>query len=160
MGDLCYYAPGHLNKLGKEGKTSWDSFSYFLMMAHNVYQHIESVQRANQCADIAFATHSVDLLDWRMPAKASSKALEIDPWVPRNLIYFNQLVDELFTTEHPMALIEANTALLRDSSKTGAHKSASTVFSDLFGVSASELTADHQFDEDEAFANMQKTNDV
>jgi hypothetical protein len=35
------------NKNGKWGKTSWDSFSYALLMGHNVWTHIESVQRAN-----------------------------------------------------------------------------------------------------------------
>lgn len=46
--DICYYKPGDLNKNGKEGKTSWDSFSYALLMGHNVWTHIESVQRANR----------------------------------------------------------------------------------------------------------------
>ena len=46
--DVCIYAPGMLNKIGKEGKTSWDSFSYALLMAHNVWLHLESVQRANR----------------------------------------------------------------------------------------------------------------
>jgi hypothetical protein len=46
--DVCIYKPGDLNKIGKEGKTSWDSFSYALMMGHNVWTHIESVQRANR----------------------------------------------------------------------------------------------------------------
>ena len=46
--DVCIYAPGHLNKNGKESKTSWDSFSYMLLMAHNVYQHITAVQEANR----------------------------------------------------------------------------------------------------------------
>jgi hypothetical protein len=46
--DICVYRPGDLNKNGKEGKTSWDSFSYALMMGHNVWTHIESVQRANR----------------------------------------------------------------------------------------------------------------
>ena len=36
------------NKNGKWGKTSWDSFSYALLMGHNVWTHIESVQRANR----------------------------------------------------------------------------------------------------------------
>ncbi len=48
MKDICYYKPGDLNKIGKEGKTSWDSFSYALLMGHNVWMHIESVQRANR----------------------------------------------------------------------------------------------------------------
>ena len=46
--DICVYKPGDLNKNGKEGKTSWDSFSYMLLMGHNVWTHIESVQRANR----------------------------------------------------------------------------------------------------------------
>ena len=48
MKDVCYYQPGMLNKVGKEGKTSWDSFSYALLMGHNVWMHIEAVQRANR----------------------------------------------------------------------------------------------------------------
>jgi len=48
MKDVCIYAPGDVNKVGKEGRTSWDSFSYALLMAHNVWTHIESVQRANR----------------------------------------------------------------------------------------------------------------
>jgi hypothetical protein len=37
-----------VNKNGKWGKTSWDSFSYALLMGHNVWTHIEAVQRANR----------------------------------------------------------------------------------------------------------------
>jgi len=46
--DICIYKPGDLNKIGKEGRTSWDSFSYALQMAHNVWMHVESTQRANR----------------------------------------------------------------------------------------------------------------
>jgi hypothetical protein len=49
--DICIYKPGDLNKIGKEGKTSWDSFSYAIMMGHNVWQHINSVQEANRQYD-------------------------------------------------------------------------------------------------------------
>jgi hypothetical protein len=49
--DICYYKPGDLNKIGKEGRTSWDSFSYALLMGHNVWTHIEAVQRANRLYD-------------------------------------------------------------------------------------------------------------
>ena len=51
MKDICIYAPGDLNKNGKEGKTSWDSFSYALMMGHNVWQHLNAVQEANRQYD-------------------------------------------------------------------------------------------------------------
>jgi len=48
VNDICIYAPGKLNKIGKESKTSWDSFSYTMLMAHNVWVHLEAVQRANR----------------------------------------------------------------------------------------------------------------
>jgi hypothetical protein len=51
ISDICHYAPGMLNKIGKDGKTSWDSFSYALLMGHNVWMHIEAVQRANRVFD-------------------------------------------------------------------------------------------------------------
>jgi hypothetical protein len=49
--DVCIYAPGDLNKIGKEGATSWDSFSYAIQMAHNVWMHINAVQEANRQYD-------------------------------------------------------------------------------------------------------------
>lgn len=49
--DICIYKPGDLNKIGKEGKTSWDSFSYALQMGHNVWTHIHAVQEANRRFD-------------------------------------------------------------------------------------------------------------
>ena len=49
--DVCIYRPGDLNKIGKEGRTSWDSFSYALMMGHNVWHHIRAVQEANRRYD-------------------------------------------------------------------------------------------------------------
>lgn len=51
MQDICIYRPGDLNKNGKEGKTSWDSFSYALLMGHNVWMHLTAVQEANQRFD-------------------------------------------------------------------------------------------------------------
>ena len=50
--DVCIYAPGDLNKIGKEGKTSWDSFSYAILMGHNVWMHINAVQEANRQYDV------------------------------------------------------------------------------------------------------------
>lgn len=51
MKDICIYRPGDLNKNGKEGKTSWDSFSYALLMSHNVWMHLTAVQEANRRFD-------------------------------------------------------------------------------------------------------------
>jgi hypothetical protein len=49
--DVCIYKPGDLNKNGKEGNTSWDSFSYAIQMGHNVWMHLNSVQEANRQYD-------------------------------------------------------------------------------------------------------------
>ena len=74
MKDVCIYRPGvpkpgvvideknfqdpdmydvlpDTNKNGKWGKTSWDSFSYCLLMAHNVWMHLTAVQEANRRFD-------------------------------------------------------------------------------------------------------------
>ena len=51
VSDVCTYAPGDLNKIGKEGKTSWDSFCYAIQMGHNVWSHINAVQEANRQYD-------------------------------------------------------------------------------------------------------------
>ena len=44
--DICVYKPGDLNRVGKEGRTSWDMLSYVFQMGHNVFAHVDSVQRA------------------------------------------------------------------------------------------------------------------
>jgi hypothetical protein len=48
ISDICVYGPTDKNKLGNIGNTSWDSFSYALLMSHNVWHHINAVQTANQ----------------------------------------------------------------------------------------------------------------
>ena len=51
VSDLCYRGIGFIGQHGKETKTSWDTLSYTLLQAHNVYQHIWSVQEANRKYD-------------------------------------------------------------------------------------------------------------
>jgi hypothetical protein len=88
ISDVCYYKPGDLNKIGKEGKTSWDSFSYALLMGHNVWTHIEAVQRANRmfdsgiCPDMMVHPINPDydvakIIDRVFAAKDRQKSLEI-----------------------------------------------------------------------------------
>ena len=96
MGDICHYAPGMLNKINKEGKTSWDSFAYALMMGHNVYCHIVAVQRANHLMDIETAKHKPDWRRWTKPGSKEVNMHEYSDWVPRNILYFNTFVEELF----------------------------------------------------------------
>ena len=100
LGDICHYAPGMLNKIGKEGKTSWDSFSYALMMGHNVYCHIVAVQRAQQLMDIELAKTrgKINWQHWKK-VKTSDMSDEHSDWVPRNILYFASFVEDLFMTK-------------------------------------------------------------
>jgi hypothetical protein len=96
MGDICWYAPGMLNKINKEGKTSWDSFAYALMMGHNVECHIVAVQRAQQLMDIECAKFKPD---WRNKSIEGKKEKEYSDWVPNRILYFSTFVEELFNTK-------------------------------------------------------------
>jgi hypothetical protein len=105
-----------LNKIGKEGKTSWDSFGYALMMAHNVYQHIVAVQRANNLTDIELAKDRPDWRRWRK-VKEADKSDEYSDWVPRNILYFDRFVEELFeckTKDEAFAMIKDADAFLKN----------------------------------------------
>ena len=113
MGDVCYYGEGDLNKNNKEGKTSWDSFSYVLMMAHNVYNHIKATHLANDLNDIEMVKHRPEVKHWRK-TKDSDSTDEPSDFVPRNILYFNTFVKEVFTSETPMQVIDSATSFLAD----------------------------------------------
>ena len=51
LNDITCYSPTDVNRMGVSTNTSWDSFSYMLMMNHNVYTHLRSVQEANRVFD-------------------------------------------------------------------------------------------------------------
>ena len=106
IADICYYKPGMLNKIGKEGKTSWDSFGYALMMAHNTYCHITAVQRANNLMDIERHKVQPDWRHWKKLNAKDSTSDQYSDWVPRNILYFDRFVEELFESETPMQMIE------------------------------------------------------
>ena len=42
----------------------WDSLSYVLIMAHNVYQHIDAVQEANRLCDIETLTKTSKTIEF------------------------------------------------------------------------------------------------
>ena len=96
IADICHYAPGMLNKVGKEGKTSWDSFGYALMMAHNVYCHIVAVQRANNLMDIELAKFKSNWREFKKPGAKEVSMHEYSDWVPRHILYFDTLVEDIF----------------------------------------------------------------
>ena len=106
--------PTRINKLGKiPNKTSWDSFAYALMMAHNVNSHITSVQRANHLVDIECSRFQPD---WRLWGIEGKKEKEYSDWVPRRILYFNRFIEELFNTktkDEAFAMIEEGLGFLR-----------------------------------------------
>ena len=95
-----YHEVPRLNKLGKiPNKTSWDSFAYALMMGHNVECHIKAVQRANQLMDIEIAKVQPDWRHWNKLNAKDSTSDQFSDWVPRNILYFDRFVKELFETK-------------------------------------------------------------
>jgi hypothetical protein len=151
MGDACYYKPGDLNKLGKESRTSWDSFAYFLMMGHNVYQHIESVQRANALNDTACVLHKPDPSNWH-PTKGTNG--ELSNWVPRNVIYITELVNRVFTSETPFTELDKAAKLLADFNGKKTLKTSASAHNMLFAAedkgSDNDAEGAEDWDEDEA----------
>ena len=92
--------PVRKNKLGKISRqTSWDSFAYALMMGHNVECHIVAVQRANQLADIETTRFKPDWKHWNKLNAKDSTGDQYSDWVPRNILYFDRFVEELFNTK-------------------------------------------------------------
>ena len=142
MGDLCHMGPGMLNKLGKEGKTSWDSFSYFLLMAHNVYQHIEACQRANTLADIATTRYTPHHHEW---TKSKPGQNEFDLWVPRDVIYVTEFIKKLFKSENPMQMLDEGEAMLTNFSGMKSIKSSQGAFDSLFDAGDTVQESDGEY---------------
>jgi len=109
-----YHVVPKLNKLGKiPNKTSWDSFSYAMMMGHNVYCHIVGVQRAQQLMDIECTRFKPNWRTWGIEGK---KEKEFSDWVPRRILYFATFIEELFETKNKQEafdLIDNATVFLR-----------------------------------------------
>ncbi len=90
INDVCIYAPGDLNKIGKEGRTSWDSFSYAIQMGHNVWSHVNAVQEANRQYDAGIVPNM--LVQERF-----------------DRVFFRDVVEEIFATddkEKALALVD------------------------------------------------------
>jgi hypothetical protein len=142
-----------VNKLGKVSqRTSWDSFSYAIQMGHNVYAHINAVQRANQEYD-----------------KGNVPAMLVQEKFDR--LYFKDVVEAIFATS------DRGTAdkLVEDYSKfwmsiigtrgaTGKKTvNASTHFANLFDeVDAEPVQLEHgeEFTEEESLKLDQLENEV
>jgi len=142
VSDVCTYAPGDLNKIGKEGKTSWDSFSYAIQMGHNVWSHINAVQEANRQYDNGI--------------------------IPRMLVqeqfdrvFFRDVVEAIFsktTLEDSLQVIEDNEKFFMTIRGTRGYTgkkiiSARPKFAELFDVEDSE---DEDLHEDGVFSEAEE----
>ena len=136
MKDICIYRPGDLNKIGKEGKTSWDSFSYALLMGHNVWMHITAVQEANRRFDAG-----------EHPAMMQrSKG---------DYAYFEDIVERIFsakTKEESLEIIEQYDSYWMEIVGTRGFKgkktrNSNTMFNALFSIEENEESEEHQIDD-------------
>jgi hypothetical protein len=96
-------------KLDKDGNqlyaerdsTTWDTQTYLYYMAHSVFNHIDAVQEANRLSDVEAFREAVDYKSWAKPAKKSSKAMEVSPYVPVNILMFRKFAEDLFDPANP-----------------------------------------------------------
>ena len=131
--DVTIYAPGDLNKIGKEGKTSWDSFSYAIQMGHNVWSHINAVQEANRQYDNGVIPNM--LVEERF-----------------DRIFFKDVVDAIFKAdnrEEANKIIEQHSkffmTIIGTRGATGKKTvNASTHFGNLFEVADDSTTVDDE----------------
>lgn len=136
MKDICIYAPGDLNKIGKEGRTSWDSFSYAIQMGHNVWSHINAVQRANQEYDAG-----------KIPAMLVQERFD--------RLFFKDIVEAIFATSDrgtADAVVEEYSrfwmSIIGTRGATGKKTvNASTMFANLFDEVESETVQSEHGDE-------------
>ena len=142
MGDLCPMSAGDSDKNGnvkleagqplvnKDGtpkvddngdqlyaerdSTSWDTQSYLYYMGHSVFNHIDAVQEANRLADVEAHRDPVSFKHWKKPSKKASKAQEVSPYVPVNILYFQNFVEEVLNPNcpNPRELIKENNDML------------------------------------------------
>jgi len=136
VSDVCTYAPGDLNKIGKEGKTSWDSFSYAIQMGHNVWSHINAVQEANRQYDNGI-----------IPAMLVEERFD--------RVFFRDVVEAIFATDNrdeAEAVIEEFSrfwmSIIGTRGAVGKKTvNSSTYFDSLFEVEPTVSTEDEELDE-------------
>ena len=142
------YNPAHwsvmpdVNKLGKvSNRTSWDSFSYAIMMGHNVWMHVNAVQEANRQYDAG-----------KIPAMLVQEKFD--------RLYFKDVVEAIFATSNKGeadAIVEEYSrfwmAIPGTRGATGKKTvNASTMFANLFDEvdsDAVQLEHSEEFTEDE-----------
>ena len=109
VGDMCVMGVNDKNKHGKIGNTSWDTTSYALVMAHNVYNHIQAIQQVNTLADLEYTRcTATNPKDWKFdPHGKVSRPEKKSTFIPNEIIDFNAFVSMLLdpATKNPRELI-------------------------------------------------------
>ena len=129
------------NKIGKVGRTSWDSFTYAIMMGHNVWMHVNAVQEANRRYDAG-----------NVPAMLVQEKFD--------RLYFKDIVEAIFATSDrgtAEAVVEEYSrywmSIIGTRGASGKKTvNASTMFANLFDeVDPDPVQSDHseEFTEDE-----------
>lgn len=157
--DMCVMGPGDLNKHGKEGKTSWDTTTYALVMAHNVFNHIQAVQEINRLADIDYATReTVDYKDWWLGRNRKTKDNHKSDFVPNSIIYFNDFVTKLLDPANPdpRGMLEEATAFL-DFVSFGDKKPKTTLHNESMWGEVEDIKRDLDIDE---LASLEHEDDI
>ena len=139
-GDICVMGPDDENKHGKIGKTSWDTTSYAIIMAHNVHNHLEAVQEVNRLADMEYARmkpvvkkitplgecslfdhDAIDEAEWerfdyRNWYMYLNKNTKLSEYIPNSILLFNDFAEKLFDpeTEDPYKMLKDYTLFLKD----------------------------------------------
>ena len=146
--DVCVYKPGDLNKNGKEGRTSWDSFSYAIQMGHNVWMHLNSVQEANRQYDQGV-----------IPNMLAREKFD--------RVLFRGIIDSIFATnnrDEALAIIESHNQfwleIIGTRGATGKKTiNSSTQFNALFDME-DEPKEDYTNDNDLDEANLEKLEEL
>lgn len=164
-GDFCAYGVGDKNKMNKEGKTSWDSFTYALYMAHNVYNHIQAVQEVNRLADLDYITKPVPLMDIKNQ-KTDPKFTGPSQHIPYDILCFDTLVAEILNPENPnpRETIKKYSTFLQSISFGSSHKKSHiNSLNTLWDLSADTVVGDQDkmadsrdFDTDEKLTELDK----
>jgi len=86
LADICYYTK-------TDRPTTWDLSSYAMLMAHNLVLQMEGLQRAQRIFDVG-----------KECIKQGAPNV-VEQWVPRELLDFPAILDEIFASKDPYQVI-------------------------------------------------------
>ena len=86
--------------------------------------------------------------DWRSYSKTTKKKAQLSLWVPRELIYWRTFINELFTSDKPMTLIEEARPLLQAFDNTSYVDGNTHLFQSLFSEETDHIEEDYEDEEE------------